>query len=150
MATKLNKRFPFENNRQQFFTLLLGILDIRDGTFKYVSAGHPPLLHIPKKGPATISRATGFPIGVMDNPAYVNHSLQLQPGDRLYLYSDGVNEAGERSGQPWGIQGLCDFVATQGTLPLGEILDRILAETHARHHKTEPPDDVSLVALELK
>lgn len=150
IATRLNQRFPFNNERQQFFTLLYGVLDIQQQTFQYVSAGHPPLLHVSSDGSAQISGATGFPIGVMETPAYEDHTIQLKPGDRLYLYSDGVIEAGERSGQSWGIQGLCEFVRTHCNLNLTETLDRVVTEARSRHVSDVLPDDLSLLALEIK
>jgi PAS domain S-box-containing protein len=150
IATRLNQRFPFDNERQQFFTFLYGVLDTRDRTFLYTSAGHPPLLHVSAQGAAVrISGATGFPVGVVDNPGYENHRLQLAPGDRIYLYSDGVIEAGEGQRRAWGIRGLADFVQTHHDRPLAEILDRIVAEARARHGNSVLPDDLSLLALEL-
>jgi len=149
IATQLNQRFPFDSERQQFFTFLYGILDTRDRTFQYTSAGHPPLLHVLAQGPAQISGATGFPVGVMGSPGYENHSLSLEPGDRIYLYSDGVIEAGEGRGRAWGIQGLADFIQAEHTQPLSDVLDGIVAEARARHGATVLPDDLSLLALEL-
>ena len=149
IATHLNERFPFENERQQFFTLLYGILDVRDQTFEYVSAGHPPLLHMPAKGTPQISSATGFPVGVVASADYENHTIHLRPGDRLYLYSDGVIEAGELSGRPWGIQGLCDFAQAQKTRSLSDILDLMVTEARVRHQESILADDLSILAIEL-
>lgn len=149
IATELNRRFPFDTERQQFFTFLYGVLDTRNHTFQYTSAGHPPLLHLPSNGTPQISRATGFPIGVMEDPGYENHTLSLQPGDRLYLYSDGVIEAGENRNCAWGVPGLAEFVQQHRHLPLPETLDHIVTEARTRHGAATLPDDLSLLALEL-
>jgi len=150
IATCLNQRFTFDNSRQQFFTLLYGILDTQDRTFQYVSAGHSLLIYVPAEAPAQISQATGFPIGIMDTPAYENHTLQLQTGDRIYLHSDGIIEVGQGHGHSWGTQDLCASVNGPRSLPLGETLDAIIAETLSRHGDATLPDDVSVLALALK
>ena len=149
IAADLNRRFPFNDERQQFFTLLFGILNTRDQTFQYASAGHPPLLHIPAKGPPQVSSATGFPIGIVESANYENHTVQLQPGDRLYLYSDGVIEAGELSGHPWGIQGLCDFLQENNRRALSDVTDLVVSEVYARHRQSILADDLSILAVQL-
>lgn len=150
VATALNRRFPLDSRHQQFFTLVYGVLDTQAQTFRYTCAGHPPLIHVPSQAPAQISQATGFPIGVMDTPDYKEHCLHLQSGDRVYLYSDGIIEAGQQQGQAWGIQGLCDFVSQQRAQTLPNALDAIVTETRTRHGNGALPDDVSILALESK
>lgn len=150
VAQQLNQRFPFHNERQQFFTLLYGVLDTQMHSFEYVSAGHPPLIHQPTQGSPCISGATGFPIGVVEDPDYQSHTLSLAPGDRLLLYSDGVVEAGEQQGRPWGIQGLSDVLHTMHGERLDVLLDHIVETARLRYHNQLLADDLSLLALEVK
>lgn len=150
VATALNQRFPLDHRHPQFFTLVYGVLDTQAKAFQYTCAGHPPLIYAPAQASAQISQATGFPIGIMDRPAYENHTLRLRAGDRVFLYSDGIIEAGQERGQAWGIQGLRDFSDSQAKHTLTETLDGILAETQSRHGEAGLHDDVSVLAFELK
>ena len=68
----------------------------------------------------------------------------------LYLYSDGIIEAGQQHGQTWGIQGLSDFLDSQRNHSLSTSLDAVLTETLSRHSDGMIQDDVSVLAFELK
>ena len=92
VAAALNRRFPFELHTEQFFTLVYGVLNCRTGEFRYVCAGHPGPAFAPRVGPPHLLQGSGLPIGVGEGN-YKEYTLRLEPGDRLYLYSDGLTEA---------------------------------------------------------
>ena len=81
--------------------MVYGILNAATGEFRYVSAGHPGPLYLPAGADPSILESPGFPIGLGDD-VYVERSVRLGPGDRLYLYSDGVPEAMDRAGGQFG------------------------------------------------
>ena len=109
VAAQLNRRFLFNAASEQYFTIVYGILDLESLQFRYISAGHPALIYVPAGAPAAILEAPGFPIGITHTD-YEEHTICLKPGDRLYLYSDGIIEAKNASEQLLGKRGLADFL----------------------------------------
>ena len=109
VAAQLNRRFLFDAATEQYFTMVYGILDLESLQFRYISAGHPALVHVPAGAPATILEAPGFPIGIT-HADYEEHTVRLKPGDRLYLYSDGIIEAKNARDQLFGTRGLAEFL----------------------------------------
>ena len=101
VAARLNQLFPFDPATEQFATLVYGVLDAATGEFRYVSAGHPGPVHLPAGAEPVLLQSHGFPIGLAADD-YEERSVCLGSGDRLYLYSDGVPEAMDPAGRPFG------------------------------------------------
>lgn len=93
VVAELNRRFPMESQAGLYFTIAYGVLNTHTREFRYVSAGHPPGVHLPRGGKPAFLAGDGFAVGWLDETDYEEHRLILEPGDRLFLYSDGVNEA---------------------------------------------------------
>jgi hypothetical protein len=102
VAQRLSARFPFARS-SQFFTILYGVLDIRLHRLRYTSAGHPDILHIAANGAARRLPGWGFPIGV-GSGEYDEHNLDLGPGDRIYIHSDGLTESMSPTGELYGME----------------------------------------------
>jgi serine phosphatase RsbU (regulator of sigma subunit) len=94
-------RFLAESNESQMFvTALAGVLDLRSGTIVYSDGGHePPFIKRFKGAVEMVEKKQGMALGVMDDYAFESGTMQLQPGDSLLLYTDGVNEAMNMSNQ---------------------------------------------------
>lgn len=91
---KLNDFLCASNHSQMFVTVLAGILDLRTGKIEYADGGHEPPYIVPARGPAVmIEKVGGIALGFI--PEYQFHcgEIQLQPGDSLILYTDGITEA---------------------------------------------------------
>ena len=101
VAAHLNRLFPFDSATEQFATMVYGILNAATGEFRYVSAGHPGPVHLPRGTDPVILESPGSPIGLATE-AYEERLIRLEYGDRLYLYSDGVPDAMNPTGQPFG------------------------------------------------
>jgi sigma-B regulation protein RsbU (phosphoserine phosphatase) len=147
VAARLCERFPFEESTGQFFTLVYGLLDLQTHRLRYVSAGHPGVVHVPREGPGTIINASGFPIGVSDEP-YDEYEINLAPGDRIYLYSDGVPEAMDDADTPFGGERLLDRLNAAHDQGLDQSLTSLLAAVDLWRGRRHVHDDVSVLALE--
>ena len=90
VAEVLNRMFPFDQS-DQFFTMVYGLLDVAEGEgeLRYISAGHPGLIHVSASGQLTAADGRGFPVGLATGP-FAEQLLSLGRGDRIYFYSDGV------------------------------------------------------------
>ena len=94
VLTELNRRFPMEDQGNLYFTMIYAVLNAETGELRFASAGHPPVVHVPAGKAPQLLATEGFAIGWVDGIDYAEDeaSLQLSPGDRIYLYSDGVPE----------------------------------------------------------
>jgi phosphoserine phosphatase RsbU/P len=148
VAAHLNRLFPFDPEITQFATLLYGVVNAATGEFRYVSAGHPGPIHLPRDGKPVILESTGSPIGLADD-AYEERSIHLGAGDRLYLYSDGASEAMDSNGNTFGEAQLLDTLG-QGRLDSLDDGVTALAESIVRWRGSEKPqDDISILAVEF-
>ena len=148
VAKQLNLQFPMDPDRNQYFTIVYAILDLRSFTIRYTSAGHPPPVKMSRNTEATFLEYGDFPIGIMETAEYHEYIVPLEPGDRLYFYSDGVTEAIDNNSQMFGTSRLLDIIRREQTSTLDQSLSSILEKlTHwcdCRGFR----DDVSLLALE--
>lgn len=146
---RLNRQFPFEPETTQFFTIFYGVLDLRTLEVRYASAGHPPGIVVPQRGEARILDATGFPVGIVAEPSYLDRAVTLRPGDRLVLYTDGVTEAPDRTGEEFGSERLLGLLQATREQPLRGSLATALAAVEDWCGGDRFPDDVSMLAVEV-
>jgi phosphoserine phosphatase RsbU/P len=99
LLTRANKELCFENELTMFVTLFYGILDLKTGELRYASAGHNPPLVVADGGVARLPVEPGLPLGAMDDVEFVESRRDFKPGELLLLYTDGVSEALDASGQ---------------------------------------------------
>ncbi len=149
VAVQLNQWCLANQGGEQFFTLLYGILEVRNRRLRYVSAGHPGLLHVPADSESLLVRAPGYPIGCMDDVMYEEGSLQLKSGDRLYLYSDGFTDVTNPAGEPFGLQRLRRTIESAGDEPVDACVRRL---SHAALEWAEGVhrDDLSVLGLAVE
>jgi sigma-B regulation protein RsbU (phosphoserine phosphatase) len=145
VVAALNRHFE-GNATERFFTLFYGLLNVRSGELRYVCAGHPGPAHLCRRE-CTLLPPSGPPIGLMSTD-YEEGVLRLLPGDRLYMYSDGVTEAAPAGGPLYGKDRLIEVLLRQRELPLEESLTALLGEVQA-WCGGNVEDDVSVLALEL-
>ena len=148
VADQLNLLFPFDTATEQYFTLVYGVLDVRTGEFRYASAGHPAPLHSAAAGGSHLLDGRGFPIGLAED-GYEERCIQLKPGDRLYLYSDGVPEATSPTNVQFGTQRLLEVANRDRARSLPEAVRGLRAEVENWCGSMGVRDDLSILALEM-
>jgi sigma-B regulation protein RsbU (phosphoserine phosphatase) len=146
VAQRLNRQFPMDRTRQ-YFTLVYGVIEPASGNFRYVTAGHPSPIVLPRGGVPAPAAGAGLPIGMFDEASFEEASLTLEPGDRLYFYTDGVIEALDGSEDEFGHPRLLAEIARWREQPLRAGLDGIVAAVRA-WCEGRIRDDVSLLAVE--
>jgi phosphoserine phosphatase RsbU/P len=94
LVERLNEALCVDNDTSMFVTLFAGIMDLKTGEIKYCNAGHnPPVCLKPDESRDWVSDRHGVPLGVMEGMDYGVSTLTLKPGEKLFLYTDGVTEA---------------------------------------------------------
>ncbi|NIP96008.1 MAG: SpoIIE family protein phosphatase, partial [Akkermansiaceae bacterium] len=148
VTSALNQRFMYDEETQQYFTALYGILDLETRKFRYTSAGHPGPLVV-SGGSGRLHKARPPAVGFLPASEFSEQTLQCAPGDRLYFYTDGIFEVTNRNGEEFGEEGVCRILEAACHDSLAESL-RTLREA-ARAWQDDKPfqDDLSLIAVEL-
>jgi sigma-B regulation protein RsbU (phosphoserine phosphatase) len=146
VAERLNRQFPMDRTRQ-YFTFVYGVFDGSAGEFQYVMAGHPAPVLLSRTGPVAPLHGGGLPIGMIEQATFDDRTVILQPGDRLYFYSDGVIEALDASEQEFGYTRLMAEVERQRDRPLRIGLE-LIADAVRDWSGGDLQDDVSLLAIE--
>ncbi len=150
VATQLNRLFQADEFSGLYFTMLYGVLHLPTGRLDYASSGHPALLRVPAAGDVEFHGAEGFPIGFVPDVEYAQKTLQLTPGDRIYLYSDGVTEAMDKDQEPLGEQALAECISGSRARPLEETVAGLLETVEQWCQPAGPLDDVSILGLEWR
>jgi sigma-B regulation protein RsbU (phosphoserine phosphatase) len=151
VATQLNRLFQADEFSGLYFTMLYGILHVPTGRLDYASGGHPALVRIPAGGgPPEFHGAEGFPIAFVPEVDYEQRSLQLQPGDRIYLYSDGVPEAMDKDQEPYGEDKMAACIAGGRSGSIEKSVAGLLEAVEDWCRPVGPLDDVTILGVEWK
>ncbi len=111
LCSRLNRQAGRSFRDEDFVTLLFGILHTPTGRIVYSNAGHNPPMIIRGSGEVEVLWGGGIPLGVVESWDYPEQSVSLQPGDKIFLYTDGVTEARNLSGELFGEDRLMELLA---------------------------------------
>lgn len=136
------------NDAGMFVTAWQGNIDLENGLVTYANAGHnPPLVrHADGKFEYLRSRA-GFVLAGMEGMKYRPQELQLQPGDIIYLYTDGVTEATDANNQLYGEERLLQTINSKPFESMKELCDYIKDDVAAFVGDAPQFDDITMLAL---
>ena len=147
-AIRLNALYPMAGNGNHFFTLIYGILDAKENSFRFVTAGHPGPVVIPRDGGGRHVLVPSLPLGIVPHVPYEDSEVLLAPGDRLYLLSDGLYVERRKDGVQFGLNRLTEALTAHRRLPLDASLDAVLDDLAAWRGDEGFTDDVSVLAVE--
>lgn len=129
----------------QYATLICGRVG-RDGELELASAGHLPVLHVAKDGVEQIG-STGLPLGMFSSSRYTVRRARLELGDTLLLYTDGISEARNTTGNEYGVERLSIIAGEHhGRVPV-ELLAACLKDVQSFSSGTRQTDDQTLMAI---
>lgn len=136
-----------------FVTLFLGAVDTSSSTLTYCNAGHNPpfVLRQGHDGQASVFwlGPTGPAVGLVEGFEFRQEAIDLQPGDTLLLYTDGIIEAASPRGELFGRQRLVELVGQWAGLPAGDLIQLVLQEV-ARFTAGKPAaDDVTMMVYKV-
>ena len=148
VARILNDRFLADAGVEEYFTMAYATVDLRSGLVRMVQAGHPHPVIQRADGRVEFLGQGGLPIGLLPGAAYTCFEAVLDPGDRLFLYSDGFTESENTDGKMLGEDGLKEMLADQYGRHGPEVLDDMFWILSRREGGGAMADDVSAVLLE--
>ena len=150
VAKELNRRFQMEDSGGSYFTLVYGVIDVVTRQFRYISAGHPPIVRLrPGEEPGFL-QSGGFAIGWDADYEFDEYTVDLAPGDRLCIYSDGVPEALNDDLESFGNQRFIEACRQGATQDLQTAVASLLSQVEQWCGASGPKDDVSILAAEIE
>lgn len=136
----------------QYFTMIYGLIDVPRRSLRWVRAGHPSPILSSADGKVTMFEQGDCPVGLDNDAQYSEQTMQLQAGDRFFMYSDGIIEARHPENRKlFGEERLMELLGTKVRgLPLGEACDQVVAAVRDWRGGLPFEDDVTLLAFEVK
>jgi len=133
--------------------LTLCLLDYQSGELK-LSGQHEEMIVVRRDGTVELVDTVdlGFPIGLDDDiAAFIDQTtMQLQPGDGVALYTDGITEAENTAGEQYGLERLCEVVSQHWSQSAEAIKDAVITDVRQHIGEQEVYDDITLVVLKQK
>ena len=151
MLTRINVPLFQKSDRRMFTALLFGILNMKKMHFTFTNAGQlPPLLL--RDGTITELKAEGprLPVGISSKVNYTSESILLKPGDRLLIYTDGINEAMNQDREQFGDPRLHDaFSETEEIQSTEEAIAHIQSKVNEFAGSEPQHDDLTMVYIQI-
>ena len=151
ILTRTNEAVCSNNPEEMFITVWLGILEISTGKLTAVNAGHEyPVLKRAEGGFKLLKDKHGLVIGAMDGVKYKDYELQLRPGDKLFVYTDGVPEATDAENRLFGAERMLAALNAASEEDPEQILKSVRGAVDAFVKDAEQFDDLTMLCLEYK
>jgi phosphoserine phosphatase RsbU/P len=149
ILTEANKQFPLTETGH-YFTIVFASLDLRCRLLSYASAGHGGALLHRRSGEICWLVQPNLPLGFDPSTTYVTVTLPIEPGDRLYVLSDGLYEFPASDGELWGQDRLETTIRALGRQALETVIAETIAEAVRWQGHEQFPDDVALMGVEIE
>ena len=151
ILTRANESICENNEQDMFLTVWLGILELSTGKLVAANAGHeyPALMRAGEKF-EIIKSKHGFVIGGFEDAIYMDYELQLEPGDKLFLYTDGLPEATNGDNEMLGIDGMLDALNENCESHPEVILNGVKNAVDGFVKEAEQFDDLTMMCIEYK
>ena len=139
------------NKLEMFVTVWVGILEISTGKLSAANAGHEyPALKRGDGGFSVFKDRHGFVLGGMEGMKYKEYEIQLSPGDKLFVYTDGVPEANDPDGNMFEVKRMIDALNEDPDASPAQILGAVRGQINIFVREAEQFDDLTMLCLEYK
>ncbi|MEP3347072.1 MAG: SpoIIE family protein phosphatase [Litoreibacter sp.] len=147
-VSDLNELLLRELETEHYFTIALCIVDLKTGEMHSVQAGHPhPVLQRQGENAQLLGEG-GMPVGLIPQAPFTSFKVQLQPGDRVVLHSDGITEAEDPQGNMFEEEGFLSFLEDTRYAENHDLLNQLLTKLRTYTRKDEFDDDVSALIFD--
>jgi sigma-B regulation protein RsbU (phosphoserine phosphatase) len=129
--------------------MFFGMLS-RDGALEFIRAGHPSPMLLRRGAVSDLYSGGSFPVGLVEEATFTTTTMQLEPGDTLLLFSDGVNEAEDRQGNLFGLARLREVLAGYEGDSLDSLQQAVLDAVESFTQGASQSDDITLLAVRYR
>ena len=151
--SRVNKLLCVENESTMFVTLFYGILDTATGEVVYANGGHNAPYRVDDaegEGEAKpVDRTGGLALGIDESAHYAEATVRLDPGDSLFLYTDGITEAFDREGRQFGEGRLAELLTESRALDPRAMLESVTQAIRDFAGEAEQTDDITCLVLKV-
>lgn len=146
-----NESLCARNEAEMFVTAWIGVLNIAERTVDYVCAGHNPPVLMRKDSTAYLRSRSGFILAGMPGMRYQQFHIDLDPGDTLFLYTDGVTEAENAAHEQYGESRLlqCLSAPVLRKAPVSDVVEKVRGDVAAHVHGYTQTDDLTILCIRL-
>lgn len=149
--TEVNELLCESNSEGLFITAFEGVIDLSSGAFRYVNAGHEIPYICKKDGRFEPYKVrAGFVLAGMEGMKYKCGELELEPGDKIFQYTDGVTEATNANNELYGMDRLTEILGENSALAPTELLPVIKNDIAGFVGEAPQFDDITMLCLEYK
>lgn len=146
--TTANEKLCQGNEAGMFVTAWMGLLNVKTGLITFANAGHNPPLVKHEGGSFEYHKTrASFVLAGMEGIRYRRFEMQLQPGDTIFLYTDGVTEATDASQQLYGESRLLALMNGQAGKSARDVCEAVKADVDAFVGEAEQFDDITMLCL---
>lgn len=148
--TQVNTLLCENNEAGMFVTAWMGILDLETGLVRFVNAGHnPPVIRRKNGSYEYLKCKSNFVLAGMEGVRYKEQQLQLEKGDEIYLYTDGVTEAHDADNQLFGEDRLLESLNCSANMSVDDICKKVKADVDGFVGDAEQFDDITMMCIRL-
>lgn len=148
LFASLNEQLCEHNPARQYMTAFCGLLDLQTHRLRYVNAGHNPPLLAAADGPFEFLRdPVNPPVGMVPGLSYRSGEVQIQPGGRLLLYTDGVTEAENSVSDMLGEERLLDLLRALPEAASANLVDAVFRDVETFASGAAQSDDITVLAI---
>ncbi len=145
-----NRMLSRDNATGMFITVFYGVLELSSGELTCINAGHnPPLLRRGGGKYEYLKLEPDFLLGTLPNVQYTAHRMRLAPGERLFLYTDGVTEAQTSNEEQFGTERL-QAVLNRAEVAPRQTVELVISELKIFTGEAPQYDDITMLALEYR
>jgi phosphoserine phosphatase RsbU/P len=147
--SQINRLLCRHSEVGRYATMFIGIVS-GDGMLEYINAGHPSPLLLRQGEISDLYTEGSFPVGLIAEAEYIPSRMQLEPGDTLVLFSDGVTEAANADNRLFEIEGLSNALAAKQGLPVEALQQSILDSVRDFTRGALQSDDLTLLVVRYR
>lgn len=149
--TNTNKQLCENNDAELFVTVWAGIYDTVSKVITFANAGHnPPIIMRKNQTPSYLVSKKGFVLAGLEGATYTNCTINLDEGDEIILYTDGVTEANDPNKNLYGEDRLIRFVESQRDNTSMDQVNKVIEELYKYMNGAEQFDDITIMAMRVK
>ncbi len=149
VLSALDKTYPIERF-EKFFTMTYLLLNYQDGNISYSNAAHPFPVIVRKSGQLEFLDKGGSIIGLGTGDGFEEGKAKLEPGDRLFLYTDGILEYRNADESFFGQERFHSVLVNSRDVPLDQALRRVIESLETFDTELVPQDDITLLGIEYR
>jgi len=143
----INDSMTDMNETAMFVTLFIGVLDLASGKLAYCNGGHNAPLLSARGEVRMLDVVANLPVGILDGKTFVEQQTQLDPGDMVFLYTDGLTESEDSAHRLFGDDAMIDTVKASEKNNARRTIDEMVAKVRLHADGAEQSDDLTMLAV---